>query len=404
MDRLKTISILAAAACAVSCGKEAIETEVIIGEDELVVSIAAPENASKSALDGVKTYFAAGDSVRVYDTAGNKAIYKFRTKVLKDDHFECVFQKGTSDAGFVKENFKAAFYPAQAVTGYDVDNNIFTAEFGRVQKFAENNIPQYAAPMACFEKPGGKDDPIVFTNQFGLIRFSFKYASAPATALKIDNITLSSTSSKLYGTYTFAESGVTYVSGGDTEISLEGCSAAGELGTSEKYYYVAVPGISTTTDEVMTVSVTPTAEMSDVPFSGKFKSNSDTDTKIIKNNILQLKPFILKDVVGGSYSVADWNQIDTIKVGQITVAKSEVTIKKGNTTDVQIHGVTTWSDVSATIFTGSGKFTIAKKEETGTPVKYYISITGTAACTDGEIYVNDEATNSGSYIYVTVTE
>jgi len=241
-----------------------------------------------------------------------------------------------------------------------------------------------------------------------------KYGSVPEVALKVRSVKLESTSSYLNGKFEFTDGAVTYKSDGNKTMTLTGCDAAGALDTTAKRFYLAVPGI-TSASENMTVTVKPTT---DVPFSGKFiANNSGSSSVLAKNYILNLNPFVLNPVAPGdsstsSYSVDDWIKVDTIKVGQITVAKSEVSVKKGNSFDVQINGVSDWNAINVAITAPTGSvdlentyFKVSKKTTgEGLLKKYYISITGKSAYSNGEIYINDTVTNSGSYIYVTVTE
>jgi len=396
------LRILAAALLCISACTKTSEPEYVLGPDDIVVTVKDSERGTKTVLsENTKTKFASGDLIRVYDTDDNTAIYKYRTRSANGD----VFQKYYAAAGFNKSNFASAFYPYEKLDTVNSTKEKFVAVFKDSTTFVENSFPKGAAPMVSFTMT---DSKIVFSNCFAVLGVDIKYGSVPEVALKVRSVKLESTSSYLNGKFEFTSSAVTYKSDGNKTMTLTGCDAAGALDTTAKRFYLAVPGI-TSASENMTVTVKPTT---DVPFSGKFiAKNSGSSSVLAKNYILNLNPFVLNPVAPGdsstsSYSVDDWIKVDTIKVGQITVAKSEVSVKKGKSFDVQINGVSDWNQVNVARTKGTdSNFTFAKKEVAGTPTKYYITITGgTETTTNGEIYINDTVTNSGSYIYVTVTE
>jgi len=397
MDRL-TYILAATLFLAASCSKVNNPDTQYAGD--LFVSVMDTEVLTKSILiDSTKTDFVSGDKIVVFDETGKEGRYKFRTKIAG----KFVFQKESSTAGFDSSKVVSAFYPADYFNSYDKTGNVFTATFPQAQPYTANSFSNKSVPMAWF---GAAGDNIIFFNCFGVVRFGFMYADAPSVALKLDTIALSSESSNLYGKFSFTKNGssidVKHISEGGNKIYLTGCEAGGALSTDTTYYYIAVPGI-TNASETMSIKVTPT---SDVPFAGKFTATNGTSgNRVVKNVILRMAPFVLRPVPKGSgtsYTVDQWIQVDTIKVGQITVAKSEVTVSKnGSPTDVQINGVTDFSKISIAKTAGVSYFDADTVRVTGTPTKYYVRITGVAAG-NGELYINDKVTNSGSYIYVTV--
>ncbi|MCQ2167479.1 MAG: hypothetical protein MJY69_02270 [Bacteroidales bacterium] len=387
MDRLKILAT-ALLCLAVACSKIDGGVNVSPGDD-ITVSVEGSDCATKTVLSEGKTpVFSSGDLILVYDNSAKKATYKYRTK--QEGKF--VFQKVSADEGFDKTKIVSAFYPADKVTASSKD--YFTADFGEEQTFADNSFPKGSAPMTWFGTAGNE---IKFVNRFGVVRFAFKYDSAPTKPIKLGTVALSSTSSKLYGSFKFTQSAVSCVSGGGTTVKLTGCEAGGQIGTDEKYYHIAVPGIAIAS-EVMNVKVTPTTE---VPFGGSFTAtNGSAGNRIVENVILQMNPFILIPVTAGGFSVADWTSVGKIKVGQITLSKTEVTLSVDGSENIQINGVTDWTKIATKVVSGESCF---GNEKSVVGDKYYIRVTGTSAGT-GRLFVNDQVTNSGSYIDITVTE
>lgn len=396
MDRL-TLLAASLLCLAVSCSKLTGEG-VALQEDDIVVSVSDAEYSTKTVLSGeTGVAFSSSDQILVYDSADKYAVYVFRTITVGGDNSKkYIFQKKTALEGFDKSKIVSAFYPADKVKSSDKTS--FVAEFEPVQTYAANSFPKGAVPMTWFGTAGSE---IEFENCFGVVCFSFKYSSAPTTAVSIDTISLAGTSTKLYGRFEFAAGGATWKEGGSTEIKLAGCPAAGALETTEKYYYIAVPEL-TSSPEKMTVKVTPTT---DEEFKGTFTAAcSGSSVNIIKaNNILMMNPFILNPV-NSTFSVADWQNDGKIKVGQITLSETDVNLSKGSSKDIKINGVSEWDKIQIKVVTGNDSiFTTAKTTDTGEDGKteYYITITGTGAGT-GRIFVNDQVTNSGSYVDIKV--
>jgi len=400
MDRLKFATLLLLCLC--SCSKFAETPEYKPGPDDLLVSIADQNAATKTILsDNVKTKFVSGDKIKVVDSAGKSAVYKYRAV----SGGKYVFQKDTitsvCDAGFDKENFACAFYPADSVKSFTKTS--FTANMGAVQSYLEGSFPVGSAPLACFKKTG---DDIKFTNCFGIVRLGFQYDSIPAAPLLIDTLLLTSTSSMLSGKFKFSQEGEGYsikveTAGNNTKtVKLKGCPAAEALSDATKYFYLAVPGVSD--NETMTITVKPTT---DIRFSGKFTANTSGKNIIKQNYILQMDPFKLKTLVSGERILDDWTVVDTIQVGQITLSTSEVTVSKSDGEQkVQINGVSEWDKINTMYMDESYKDIFGADTTSlvdNDTRKYYIKITGKAVGT-GKLYVNDEVTNSGSYINVTV--
>jgi len=385
MDRLTLY--MAVALCLTACTKST-EPEWIAGSDELVVTVQDAECSTKSVLDGTSTKFASGDQIRVFDTAGKSAIYKYRTRTSEGN----IFQKVYAQSGFDKTNFASAFYPNDCLDTTKTTKDKYVAVMKDSTAFVNGSFPKGAAPMACFGKSG---DKIVFSNCFAVLGVSVKYDSTPVTPLSVKTITLTSSSTKLSGTFEITNTSVTKTgSDGANTMTLTGCDAAGALSTTEKRFYIAVPGV--TSSETMTVNVTP---VTDVPFSGTFTANASGSSSVLaRNYILNLNSFILKPVVSGGYSVADWVDVGNIKVGQITLSKTAVSVAKGSSVDVQINGVSDWNEITTKIVSGDSYFERTKKKDAD---KYYITITGKAAGT-GRLFVNDGVSNSGSYIDITV--
>lgn len=398
MDKL--IKIASAIVLLAACTRESAP-EDIIGQDDLVVTIEDVNVATKTVLNGQKTAFVSGDKIKVYDSAGKSAVYFFRAKSGEAS----VFQQESFDTGFDKSKSEAAFYPASGVKSYDHSTNTFTVQIADEQKFAEGSFSNGGAPMACFSifyDGESKQCKASFSNCFAVIRFGFKYESLPAAPLTIGSIELSA-SHYLSGEFTVSkisddEISVTHKSGGGKTLTLTGCDALGALGTSDKYYYIALPGLASGTSDI-TVKATPTK---DVPFSGKFTATTGETNKLVKNNILQMNPFVLKPIdpgVGTSYELLAWNNTSgNISVGQITLSSSEVSVNVGGFKDIQIFGVSDWDKITTDKLSGIDKFNISKKTDGG---KYYVTIEG-AASGSGQAFVNDAVTNSGSYINITV--
>lgn len=401
MDKL--IKIASAIVLLAACTRESAP-ENIIGQDELVVTVEDVNVATKTNLvedgDKGKTKFLTGDKIKVYDSAGKSAVYFFRAKSGEAS----VFQQESADEGFDKTKSAAAFYPASGVKSYNKDSKTFTVTFAAEQKFTEGSFQSGAAPMACFSiLYEDSQYKASFSNCFAVIRFGFRYESLPAAPLTIGSIELSA-SHYLSGTFTVSETSVTCTSGGGNKLTLTGCDALGALGTSEKYYYMALPGLASgDTPSDITVKATPTK---DVPFSGKFTATTGETNKLVKNNILQMNPFVLKPIdpgVGTSYELLAWNNTSgNISVGQITLASSEVTVINGETKKIQIFGVSDWSKISAKVISGDC-FTVDLDDSEAVSGKYYVTVKGDSSKKGtGQAFVNDLVTNSGSYINITV--
>lgn len=397
MDRL-TIFLTAALLLA-ACEKDIIESTM--DANDLAVVVESRDAATRSSLSGESgTKFISGDKIIVYDTDGNFATFKYRTVIAGTAHFK----KDIDTTGFNIYKFEAAFYPADSVKAYT--GGVFTANFGARQAYANGSFPNGAAPMISTSLSAGKDT-LKFKNCFSVIRFALKYDTVAAKPLTVDTIALSSASTMLYGKFDFSATGAVYTGGGGKTVKLAGCKTAGALSTTEKHFHMVIPGIAPTADgDSMTVKVTPTTN---VAFSGTFRASKKPDINMIPaNTILQMSPFVLRPVENGdstNTSLADWdNSNGKIAVGQITLSKSEISITKGATKKIQVFGVTDWSKVTASILSGTC-FTIDKDSTAAPNSKYYIAITGSSSEKgSGEVFVNDQVTNSGSYINVTVTD
>ncbi|MCQ2185060.1 MAG: hypothetical protein MJY62_06610 [Bacteroidales bacterium] len=393
MDRLKILAL--ALLCLSACTKSANPGSVH-DSDDLLVKVRHSESGTRSILvDGTKTRFASGDRIRVFDVNGNTAVYKFKTSKPDGDIFQMIYVKGD----FKKEDFASAFYPDESLDTTVSTKTKFVANFNDSTIFVDGSFPKGAAPMTCFGKSAGGD--IEFTNCFAVLAVPIRYASTPASPLKVSAITLSAASTHLNGKFEFTSSGVS-AGNGSTKMTLTGCEAAGALRTTAKCFYLAVPGIEGAS-ETMTVTVTPGA---DVPFSGTFEvKKSGAASVLAKNYILTLNPFVLNPVVpmgqSQSYNLAPWDNQGVIKIGQITLSSTSVSVKKGASSDIRIFGVSDWDKISTSVISGVDKFSATRKAVSSE--EYYVTITGKSAGA-GRLFVNDQVTNSGSYIDITVTE
>jgi len=399
MDRLKylLIALLVFSACTKNDGPETL------GPGEIWVSVEESDTDTKTSLstsDG-KTKFVSGDRIKVYDTDGYYAVYRFQT--ISGDKTKFLQVTKESQNEFKIAKFAAAFYPASAVTGFDKTNKKFTATISDEQTYATDSFSNGAAPMASNQYDSSE---IKFKNCFGVIKLGFVYDDS-SNPLTISSISLTGASKSLSGSFDFTITGTNVISvsspsGADT-VKLSGCETAGALGTTAKYFYVVVPGIPATSDgEKISVEITPTTGL---PFGGYFmasKGTSNTTNEVKKNNILQLGDFNIVPVNPySSYSVVEW-QKDAMRVGQITVPESSYTIGTGtDSIDVQINGASDIDQLYATV--QSGHFSAVTKQ--GDDSKYYVTISKATGWSEGEsgvILVNDSVSNSGVYINVKI--